>query len=243
MAWLRFGGVFAVQILLFSWATLSAHANFLVREDRLLHRGDPFSIRGVVYTPVPIGQTPSDPAKLSGCLYARDFPLIAGLGANTLRTLTRVDPGDHAFQAALEASDLYWLAGFPLDRFYDPQRSLSSGTASGQALRREILEEFRAYAAGWTGNAENRGRLIAFVFWRGCWGGVQAKVRGLRRRFLQFAGRGRGGADGTRPGTPCSSDDNRLGDDGDRRPGARHFRRRVAGVGFLVREPAGRRIF
>ena len=188
MAWLRFGGVFAVQILLFSWATLSAHANFLIREGRLLHRGDPFSIRGVVYTPVPVGQTPSDPANLSGCLYARDFPLIAGLGANTVRVLNRVDPGDDAFSAALETNDLYWLAGFPLDTFHDAGRSLSPATASGQALRREILAKFRAYAAGWTGNVENRGRLIAFVFGEDVGAAYNQKFAGSAGDFYSLLG-------------------------------------------------------
>ena len=116
---------------------------------------------------MPIGETPSDhrgAANAAACLYGRDFPLIAGLGANTIRMLNRVDPGNDAFRAALETNDLYWLAGFPLDAFHDPRRSLSPATASGQALRNEILAEFRTYAAGWISNAENRGRLIAFVF-------------------------------------------------------------------------------
>ncbi len=163
----RFGRVFAVRILLFSWATLVVHANFSVREGRLLRGGDPFSIRGVVYSATPIGKTASDDlgqAGASACLYGRDFPLIAGLGANTIRLLNRVDPADDAFRAGLEANDLYWLAGFSLDGFHDPSRSLSTATAAGQVLRREILEAFRDYASGWISKSENRGRLIAFVF-------------------------------------------------------------------------------
>ena len=187
----RLGRVFAVQILLLGWATLVAQENFSVREGRLLLGGDPFSIRGVVYSATPIGETPSGDlgqAGTSACLYARDFPLIAGLGANTIRLLNRVDPADDAFRSALETNDLYWLAGFPLDAFYDARRSLSPATASGQALRNEILAAFRAYASGWVKNAEHRGRLIAFVFGDDVGASYSRKFAGSAADFYSLLG-------------------------------------------------------
>ena len=186
----RLGRVFAVQILLLSWATLVAHANFSVREGRLLHGGDPFPIRGVVYSATPIGKTPSDHRGREGpsaCLYARDFPLIAGLGANTVRLLNGVDPGDDAFLAALEANDLYWLAGFSLDAFHDPTRSLSPSTAAGEGVRNEILAAFRAYASGWVRTAD-RGRLIAFVFGDDVGASYSQKFAGSAADFYSLLG-------------------------------------------------------
>ena len=95
----------------------------------------------------------------AGCLYARDLPLIAAMGANTIRTTALVRPDDRAFRVVLARTGLYWLAGFPLEPFYDLDRSLSPESASGRALREQILTEFRAYVEGW-----KDARALAFVF-------------------------------------------------------------------------------
>lgn len=160
------GRILAAWILLFSPA--AANSQFSIEDARLLLDGGPLVVRGVVYSNVPIGGVWADSIEPSECLYARDFPLIAGLGANTVRTLALVPPGSRAFSQALAANDLYWLAGFPLDRFFDPRRSLSSGaaqggspeTAPGTELRSQILGEFRAYVEAW----KHEPRLLAFVF-------------------------------------------------------------------------------
>ena len=139
-----------------------------MEDSRLLLDGRPFVVRGVVYSNVPIGSVWADSAASSECLYARDFPLITGLGANTVRTLALVPPGSRPFSQALAANGLYWLAGFPLDRFFDTRRSLSSGagqwtspgTAPESELRSQILGEFRAYVEAW----KDEPRLLAFVF-------------------------------------------------------------------------------
>ncbi len=156
----RSGRIFARQILLAWLAVAGAQAAFQIENSRLTADGQPLLVRGVIYSNTPIGSRWSDTIATSECLYARDFPLIRGLGANTVRTLARVQPGERAFRAGLEANDLYWLAGFPLDRFYDPKRSLSAGSAAGRALRQQILTEFREYAQGWA----HEPRLVAFVF-------------------------------------------------------------------------------
>ena len=82
------------------------------------------------------------------------------MGANTVRTLALISPEDGAFRRSLADAALYWLAGFPLDRFYDPARSLSPDTGQGQVLRSQILDEFRVYVEGW----RDERRVIAFVF-------------------------------------------------------------------------------
>ena len=154
----RFGGVF-VLLILFAFHP-SVRAGFEIRNEGLFLGSDTFPIRGVVYSNTPIGSRRSDGTATSGCLYARDFPLIAGMGANTVRTQTLISPEDGAFRGALADADLYWLAGFPLDRFHDPKRSLSVDSAEGQSLRRQILDEFQVFVEGW----RDEGRVIAFVF-------------------------------------------------------------------------------
>ena len=154
----RFGGVF-VLLILFVFVP-SVRAGFEIRNRQLFLGDDLFPIRGVVYSNTPIGSRWSDGTATLGCLYARDFPLIAGMGANTIRTEALISPEDDAFRRSLADADLYWLAAFPLDRFYDPARSLSVDTGQGQALRSQILEEFREYVEGWRGER----RVIAFVF-------------------------------------------------------------------------------
>ena len=154
----RFGGVF-VLLILFVFEP-AVRAGFEIRNRQLFLGDDPFPIRGVVYSNTPIGARWSDGPGPAGCLYARDFPLIAGMGANTVRTQAIISPEDDAFRRSLTDAGLYWLAGFPLDRFYDPKRSLSVETGQGRALRGQILDEFRVYVEGW----RDEGRVIAFVF-------------------------------------------------------------------------------
>lgn len=164
----RWGRILAAWILLLFVSPAAANSQFTIEDSRLLLDGRPFVVRGVAYSSVPIGGVWADSIESSGCLYARDFPLIAGLGANTVRTRALVPPGSRAFSQALAANDLYWLAGFPLDRFFDTRRSLASGTgpraasepAQSSELRSQILGEFRAYVETW----KHEPRLIAFVF-------------------------------------------------------------------------------
>jgi uncharacterized protein (TIGR03437 family) len=151
----RWGRILAVWILLFVFSPAAANSQFSIEDSRLLLDGQPFIVRGVVYGNVPIGGVWADWTETSECLYARDFPLIAGLGANTLRTPALV-PRSRAFSLALAANNLYWLAGFPLDRFFDSRRSLEAGSE----LRTQILGEFRDYVDAW----KEEPRLLAFVF-------------------------------------------------------------------------------
>ena len=178
----RLGRIFAAQILLCFLFPAAADAGFQIQDNRLLLDGEPFPIRGVVYSNVPIGERWSDESVASSCLYARDFPLIGGLGANTVRTLAMVRPGDGAFQSALDSSNLYWLAGFPLDRFHNRAASLSAASAQGAALRSKILGEFRTYVETWKAEP----RLIAFVFGEDVGAGYADKFSGSVADFYSL---------------------------------------------------------
>ncbi len=107
-------------------------------------------VRGAGYSPLPIGAAAGDP--LPPCVYARDLPLLASLGANTVRTFNPLPEGDSTFLPLLETTGLYWLAGFPLDAWYDPSRTLAS-------RQNEILDAFRRYALRFRGER----RLIGYV--------------------------------------------------------------------------------
>ena len=176
----RFGGVF-VLLILFVFGP-AVRAGFEIRNRQLFLEDEPFAIRGVVYSNTPIGARGSDGPGPAGCLYARDFPLIAGMGANTVRTQAIISPEDGAFRGSLADADLYWLAGFPLDRFYDPERSLSLETGQGRALRGQILDEFRVYVEGW----RDEGRVIAFVFGDEVGQGYEEKFVGSPRDFYSL---------------------------------------------------------
>ena len=176
----RFGGVF-VLLILFVFEP-PVRAGFEIRNRQLFLDDEPFLIRGVVYSNTPIGVPWSDGPGTASCLYARDFPLIAGMGANTLRTQASISPEDGAFRRSLADADLHWLAGFPLDRFYDPEESLSPSTGLGRALRSRILDEFRVYVQGW----RDEGRVIAFIFGDEVGRDYEEKFAGSPRDFYSL---------------------------------------------------------
>lgn len=110
------------------------------------------------------------------CLYARDLPLIAASGANTVRTLALIPAGDRHFSAILESTGLYWLADFPLDPYQNPADSIL-------AQRERILSDFRAYAERVGGNR----RLLAVVFGSGVAADYGLKFAGSPDEFYELA--------------------------------------------------------
>ncbi len=106
------------------------------------------------------------------CLYARDLPLIALMGANTVRTYGLLPEGDRTFRAVLDSTDLRWLAGFPLDAFYDPARPIALEKA-------RILDAFRKYALRFRGER----RLIGYVFGEDVTEGYDRKFAGAPSDF------------------------------------------------------------
>jgi uncharacterized protein (TIGR03437 family) len=129
-----------------------------------------FQIRGLHYAPVPIGARAQD--RVPPCLYARDLPLAAAMGANTVRTFHLLPEGDTTFVPLLETTGLRWLAGFPLDSYYDPTRSILE-------RRAEILADFRKYAVRFQG----QDRLLAFVLGDDVPTGYSAKFAGPVSEF------------------------------------------------------------
>ncbi len=143
-------------LLILGWMAVSSPAlggSIRLQDGKLSSGGSEFVLRGIAYSNVPIGYAPSKVPSSISCLWARDLPLIAAAGANTIRTLTLLPEGSTAFFSLLESNNLYWLADFPLDGYYDPSVSLSS-------LREKILNDFRTYASRYQGQP----RLIGYVF-------------------------------------------------------------------------------
>lgn len=134
---------------------ISGKAQFEIRGSRLYLDREPFSIRGVAYGPTPVGALPGTSLDVSACLYGRDLPLMARAGINTVRVYGRIRPDDAPFRQALDRSDLFLLAGFPLDPYHDPGSSL----AAGSELRTRILREFREYAEQW----RDQRRVLALI--------------------------------------------------------------------------------
>ena len=172
----------ALLLCLTSFGTPLIYSQVVVRGPRLFEGDAPYILRGVVYAPTPIGRRGS--AELSGasCLYSRDLPLIAAMGANAIRTVARVDPADQAFRRALDDAGLYWLAGFPLDPYYDPARSLDPQAPGGAELRGRIVGDFVEYARSWAGEP----RLAALVFGDDVGRNYETKLSGERRHYYSL---------------------------------------------------------
>ncbi len=149
--------VVAVRTLfLVTLAASEAHAQFSIRDGFLAVDGERFIVRGAAYSSRPIGFGRYDSAPGGGCRYARDLPLLAAAGANTVRTVEVIAENDVDFRAALDAADLYWLADFSLEEYPE---------IDSPAAREAVLSDFLAYAAAW----RDEPRLIGFVWSAGGW--------------------------------------------------------------------------
>ncbi len=167
---------------------ISGKAQFEIRGSRLYVDGNAFPVHGISYSPTPIGQTAGDVLQVSDCLYARDFPLMALAGINTVRLYGRVPAGESVLWRELQDNQLYLLAGFPLDAYYDPRATLSADSDNGRALRAKIIEDFRQYAR----QLQNSNRVIALIFGNEITANYSAHFAGSPRDFytlLQEAGR------------------------------------------------------
>jgi beta-galactosidase/beta-glucuronidase len=101
--------------------------------------GAPFHVRGVVYSPVPVGQTPETWSwPTASKWYDDDFDLLYSMNCNTIRTLRQVN------QALLDAAHRHGLmvvCGFEVD---------ATNPDFSDATRRQLLkDQFRAYVAGY----------------------------------------------------------------------------------------------
>ena len=100
-----------------------------------LHAGAPVptSVRAIAYPAV------SDAMPATPCLYARDLPLIAATGANTVRTYGLLPEGDRVFAAVLASTRLQWIAGFRLDPLLPKDGVLARFRAYSERLRGDPL--------------------------------------------------------------------------------------------------------
>jgi uncharacterized protein (TIGR03437 family) len=161
---------------------ISGKAQFEIRGSRLYLNGSAFTVHGVAYSPMPIGQVPAPVLQLSGCLYNRDFPLMPLAGINTVRLYSQLPAGEAVFWQALTANHLYVLAGFPLDAYYSPLATLSPDTPDGRALRAAILEDFRRYA----GQLQASQRVIAIVLGNELADNYNSKFAGVPADFYSL---------------------------------------------------------
>jgi uncharacterized protein (TIGR03437 family) len=144
-------------------------------EDGVLRIGaQALRIRGVNYSNAAIGERGGAVYAGQPCRFARDLPLIAAMGANTVRTRALIPERDSTFVSILETAGLYWIADFPLDPYYDPARSILS-------RREEILSDFRDYAARFGAMP----RLIGYVFGNEVLDSYNRKFAGSPTEFLQ----------------------------------------------------------
>ncbi len=147
-------------------------------EDGVLRIGtQALLIRGVNYSNAAVGERGGAVYAGQPCRFARDLPLIAAMGANTVRTRALIPEGDSTFVSVLETAGLYWIADFPLDPYYDPARSVLS-------RREEILRAFGDYAARFRAMP----RLIGYVFGNEVLDGYSRKFAGSPAEFLQLLG-------------------------------------------------------
>ena len=119
---------------------------------QLLVNGDPFTIKGVVYSPVPIGDDPEAAppygdyfTSTKKSIYSRDLPLLRQMGANTLRLWTWDRTADHhefldsAYNGGV--TPIYIIAGYWINPGFDidPQ--------SPNNVRQQLKANFRAMVA------------------------------------------------------------------------------------------------
>jgi len=108
-----------------------------ISEGKLLVDGEEFLIKGVAYSPTPIGigyynydfyNYPE--------IYNRDFQLLRAMNANTIKTYTKVTNKDFLDAAYNDGNDpIYVIMGFPVDatKIYDNE------------YRKNIIAEFKDY--------------------------------------------------------------------------------------------------
>lgn len=135
-----------------------------IGQGRLLLEGQPFTVRGVVYQPTPVGEDPTtDGGPFSAYseprIRQRDFPRLRKLGANLIRVYQPREMTPQFFRDSLEAG-LYVMLGFNVDTRYD---------LTADWARRQMLEEFRQFVRTWRGQP-------SILFWA-LGNGVNAELR------------------------------------------------------------------
>ncbi|MCL6547120.1 MAG: hypothetical protein K6T61_18045 [Bryobacteraceae bacterium] len=140
----------AVVLLCLGAGTMAAGERPRLLDGLFRLEDKPFRIRAVSYNPRPAATDYQRPSP--ECQLARDLPLIAASGANTVRTQRLSGDSEPVVASLLETTGLYWLAGFSLEPYYDPDVPIS-------AKKAQILEDLRQFAERHLQNEH----LMAFV--------------------------------------------------------------------------------
>jgi len=109
-------------------------------KPRLLVNGEPFTVKGVAYSPTPVGESPAlgynwwmDPGT-----YTNDFPMLKEMGANTIRTY-----GSDATREALDnayANGIYVIMGHWVNYWLD---------LSDESNRQSEIEKYLEFVRKW----------------------------------------------------------------------------------------------
>lgn len=141
-----------------------------VEGRQLLVDGQPFQVRGVGYSPVPIGKRVSEVATTmysDPAIWGRDLPVLRAMHANTIRTWGEVTSHELLRAAYNDGHDpIYAIMGF----WVEPSRDLHD-----PAVRADIIAQFRRYVAEYkdepgvlmwgVGNEVNMGYMGAKSDW------------------------------------------------------------------------------
>jgi RHS repeat-associated protein len=119
---------------------------------QLMVNGAPFTVKGVVYSPVPIGIDPETTAPYGDYftsdysdIFERDLPLLRDMGANTVRLLVWDNTADHldfldeAYNGGVEP--IYVIAGYWINSVLDIDPD------SADNVREQLKADFREMVA------------------------------------------------------------------------------------------------
>jgi hypothetical protein len=146
--------------------------------------GEPFTVKGVVYSPVPVGEDPALPpygdyfTRGHAGIYERDLPLLRGMNANAVRILGWDAAADHAdflnkaYNGGVDPIRV--IAGYRIAPGLDVDPAIAGND------REQIKAEFRAMVAAHKGHP-------GILMWAiggdlgsgGAYGGNQAALFGL----------------------------------------------------------------
>ncbi|MHB9156309.1 MAG: glycoside hydrolase family 2 TIM barrel-domain containing protein, partial [Endomicrobiales bacterium] len=107
---------------------------------QLLVDGQPFTIKGVCYSPVPVGSNWSYPWGDNSLIYEADMRLIKAMGANTVRTYQERNI-TQGFLDAAQRNGLYVIVGWT-EELWDKDFSTP-------AARTAYLDHFEAFVNTW----------------------------------------------------------------------------------------------
>lgn len=112
-----------------------------VQNRQLFVHGEPFTVKGVCYSPTPVGQNVEtgynwweDPET-----YTNDFPMIKEMGANTVYTFESKDATREALDAA-HSNGIFVIMGYWVDWYAD---------LSSPSVRQTMMNKFTSIVRKW----------------------------------------------------------------------------------------------